>query len=403
MEIINLLNNDYRFSIPGSPIQSFALKLNNSLSDSSVLEIIHSDKNYKLIEYLGYVLNYAQYCYKNGNFFDLSYIDVSTLLACVEENFLDNWIDNVEISIEDLKYVLEDDYVDPKRLYFDTSITTTKKSEFLTDLLKNKSSDSSFPSKNVSTDVSIKNDLDYWVQALNLFHPIMPQPDINDIRYSAVIDGREYCIYGDAVVPWAQCQITAVSDISKFSTSDILNLFPDIRVYTRSQYLYQKYDNTEYDEDLGTVFKISGYTKSQIIKNIIEYPHLEGLDRIVKVKGVETLLPFWKHIELNGEIYPTTSVWSELPDTKNLPKTESFMNEYVVRKYILDSNNGVEHKYKMRGSLKPFLTLYANPAYYEKYGYDPLEIGKKCIEARRSFAFTRNPILKKLDVEEPYA
>ena len=221
--------------------------------------------------------------------------------------------------------------------------------------------------------------------------------DVRDVVGRIEKNGADYVVYSDYRIPSIQCQITAATQLSDFSDKAVLSLFPAIRLYTRSPYMYQPCDACEFDDDLGVVFKISGHTKKQVIKNIIEYPHLEFLDRWVKIKGRMTTLPFWKHIEIDGQIVPTVDVWKQLKDTKDLPCTESFMNEYVTRKYLLDREKGVVHKYPLRADLRPFLTLYAPESYYASKGYSSLEIGKKCIEARIAFKRSLNPILHAIE------
>lgn len=240
-----------------------------------------------------------------------------------------------------------------------------------------------------------ESDEKYWAESVRLDRPMIPQPDVGDIELSFEFMTYQYTLYGESVVPFNQSQITAVSDVNRFSKQDLLRLYPKIRLYTRSPYMYKRYDSMDFDGDLGTLFKVKGFTKKQMEKNVIEYPHLEHLDRRVKIKGKDVTIPFWKHIEIDGEIHPTVEVWDKLPDTKKLPKTESFMSEYVTRKYLLERDiKGVEHKFPMRGTLMPYLTLYAPSRYYEDKGYDVEELARKCVESRKSFKESRNPVIQ---------
>lgn len=238
-------------------------------------------------------------------------------------------------------------------------------------------------------------DPDYWVRAVSFETPFMPNCDVHNVIYKTNRGDTEYRIYGEAVKPWNQSMIGLDTDVNAFSDSEVLSLFPEIRVYLRGNELYHPVEGLDFDDDLGVIFHIKGVTKKQMIKNLIEYPHVFQFDRWVRKQGTLTTIPFWKHIELNGEMKSTASVWGtkELPDTKKLPKTKLFMNEYVMRKYIIEENKGIEHKYKMRGEIWPFLTLYAPPEYYEDHGYDPLEVGRACIRARQHLCYTRNPII----------
>lgn len=259
----------------------------------------------------------------------------------------------------------------------------------ITSLLDNKSNDT----KSSNDDSMI--DPDYWVRAVSFETPFMPNCDVHNTIYKTHRGDTEYRIYGEAVKPWNQSMIGLATDVNTFSDSEVLSLFPEIRIYLRGNELYHSVDGLDFDDDLGVIFHIKGVTKKQMIKNLIEYPHVFQFDRWVRKQGTLTTIPFWKHIELNGEMKATASVWGtkELPDTKKIPKTKLFMNEYVMRKYIIEENKGIEHKYKMRGELWPFLTLYAPPEYYEEHGYDPLEVGRACIKARQHLCYTRNPII----------
>ena len=304
-----------------------------------------------------------------------------------------------DLSEVELKDVLKSDYIDYKNI--SSEEVEESRNKFLAQILSQNTFESieldDIPSMESNQSVE---DNEYWIQSVRLDFPYIPQPDGNSKSVEFQSNSQTYCMYKEAMLPWNQSQITALTDCNEFSDSDILNLFPKVRLYTRSPYMYQQYEGLDYDEDLGVILKIKGFTKKQIKKNIIEYPHLVHLDRWVKQKGKDVTIPFWKHIEIDGEIIPTTSVWDKLSDTKKLPQTESFMNEYVVRKYLLEEEKGIEHKYPMRGELKPFLTLYADPEYYKGYGYDPIEIGKQCIASRVSFKRSRNPILKMLNAGE---
>lgn len=251
-------------------------------------------------------------------------------------------------------------------------------------------------------DVSV-SDEKYWTESVRLDRPMIPQPDIADVELSFEFQTHRYELYGESVVPFNQSQITSMTNVNRFSKDDLLRLYPKIRLYTRSPYMYKQYEGLDYDEDLGTLFKVKGFTKKQVEKNLLEYPHLEHLDRKVKIKGKDVTIPFWKHVEIDGEIHPTVDVWDKLPDTKKLPKTESFMSEYVTRKYLLERDvKGVEHNFPMRGTLLPYLTLYAPSDYYSEKGYDAEDLARKCVEARRSFKESRNPVIqayKTLNIE----
>lgn len=313
-----------------------------------------------------------------------------------------------ELSVKDF---LHDDYLDPSLIIYDASDESSlnildsanrtkvlksniRVSEF--DKIINQNEELTTESKKYSD--SNDNDVldaDYWIRSVSFDTPFMPNCDVRNIIYQTERGGDKFVIYGEAVKPWNQSMIGLATDVNSFSDDEVLKLFPEIRLYTRGNELYHSVDGLDFDEDLGVIFHIKGFTKKQMIKNIIEYPHIFQFDRWVRKNGDITTIPFWKHIELNGEMKSSSSIWgtNELPDTKKIPKTPLFMNEYIMRKYILEENKCIEHKYKMRGELWPFLTLYAPPEYYERYGYDPLVVGRKCIQARQHLCMTRNPII----------
>ena len=326
------------------------------------------------------------------------------LKSGVEKGFI---ISYDEFVLEaDLKDILGKSYFDKKEILWDPQEDNVLKVEEESE--KSSSSVTSFISKGLSQNFEDSDEAfsqssedsinlfseDYWSKAVSLDFPMYPNFDPTDVRIEFSYHGVNYKLYGESRKPRTQSEITMFSDPHVFSDGEILNLFPNIRLYTRSPYMYKKYSNVPYDDDLGVIFKISGYTKAQVKRNIIEFPYLENLDRIVKIKGKETTIPFWRNIEIDGEICSTIDVWDKLPDTKKLPKTESFMNEYVTRKYILDVQHGVKKSYPMRGTLESFLVLYNKPEYYEKLKYDPIMIGKKCIVSRKSYKESRNPVMR---------
>ena len=455
--VITVLTGDDRFIKHGSKLRILASNLYEVLNDRNIQEElisnIRSQKNF------AYFLNMLQYANQKSDYLiDLKFDE--EIVSNILQLGLDDALEYDSPGNLVLKEALKSDYIDFKDIDFtfeqpnlserqkflnrliENSTTTlheaqeskeekkketvklpdhkfeapklddynTKPIKVLQDAIK-ASETTSFKVKEyesptqvykskVRVDIDVE-DTQYWIDSVRLDFPVIPQPNIKVVLDSIETEHHRYCRYGESTLPWNQSQITSLTDINRFNKVDIMKLFPLIRLYTRSPYMYQKYEGLDYDDDLGVIFKISDYTEEQIKQNILEYPHLDHLDRIVKIKGKSTAIPFWKHIELDGEIVSTASIWDELEDTKILPKTESFMNEYVVRKYILDTTiKNVVPKYPMRGSLKPFLTLYDSPEYYEAHGYDSLEVGRKCVEARQSFKQTRNPVLR---LNEEYA
>lgn len=401
-DFLSLLTSDPRFIKQGSAFQRISSELAEVFADPEISATISSDV--RCLKNAVRFLNILMHANRLGDSEALTSYDKLEVLKVLQTGELPPYSDNL-LSV-DLQEVLKDDYLDYTSIDVDYDSDFEEFQNFSTKELF--SPDISEISGHMELDSEVSRlpssdstlDTEFWIRSVQLDLPFPAQPNGNSIFAKLSKNNTEYCVYGEGVLPWNQSQISAVSDVNRFSNKDILNLFPPIRLYTRSPFMYRQYEGLEYDEDLGVIFKIKGVTKKQFLKNLIEYPHLEHLDRVVKRKGEETTIEFWKHIEIDGEIYPTASVWDELPDTKKLPKTESFMNEYVTRKYIIECEKGIEHKYPMRGTLESFLTLYAPCSYYEGYKYDPIEIGKKCISSRISFKRSRNPVLKMIDNEE---
>lgn len=195
------------------------------------------------------------------------------------------------------------------------------------------------------------------------------------------------------IVPTMQREISLTTDVNIMTNADLMNLFPNRYINTRAAVMYTPVSGLEFDEQLGVIFPVEGFTTEQVRENIIKYPHFFQLDRWVK----DECLSFYSHIEIDGTLNDTLSFWDNLPESKVLPKTAEFIKEYVVRRYLLERDiKGIEHKYPMRGSLNPFLTLFTTPADYAKFGYgDPIALARQCVEARVSFFYTRNPVIAK--------
>lgn len=404
VELFSLLSSDPRFVKSGNQLKGLSYELVDAFSNTELLTWI--SENLNILKNTARFLNILLYANKFNDFQVFAIFRKEKLREIITTGEIQDYSESL-LDV-DLKDELQSDYIDYKELEIevDDNPFLASEVELCTSISSSQlfkpaeASKSAQPTTNIEENKNEKLGTDYWIKSVQLDFAFPPQPNGLSPHHVFEQNNIEYCIYDESVLPWNQSQISVLSDVNKFSKDDILNLFPPIRLYTRSPFMYQKYEGLDYDEDLGVIFKIKGFTKKQFIKNLIEFPHLEHLDRVVRRKGEETTLEFWKHIEINGEIYPTASIWDKLEDTKKLPKTESFMNEYVTRRYILECQKGIEHKYPMRGSLESFITLYAPPSYYEEHKYDPIEIGKKCIQSRISFKRTRNPILKMINNEE---
>lgn len=225
--------------------------------------------------------------------------------------------------------------------------------------------------------------------------PKIPQFNYDKVWAQGVVDSTRYVIYASRPeIPTKQNEISATTDVNSLLTSDVVKLYPNRFIRTRSEAMYIPIEGVEFDSTLGIILPIQGYNRTQLINNIIQYPHIYHLYR--EVNGV--MHSFYSHIEISGELQPILEVWDTLPDTQNLPKTPEFIKEYTVRRYLLERDiKHIQHNYPLHGSLHPHLTLFAPPEMYEDWGYADIEsIARQCVISRVSYKQTRNPILRRL-------
>ncbi len=223
--------------------------------------------------------------------------------------------------------------------------------------------------------------------------PMIPQFDVTKPWLQEVVNGQEYVIYTSLPgIPENQSQISVTTDISKMKSSDLLNLFPNRCIHTRAAVMYEPYGDLAFDENLGVIFPIEGFTHDEVRDNIIRYPHLYKLMRVVDGKFVS----FYQNIELNGELHDVLQVWNELPDSKYIPKSTEYIKEYVVRRFLLERDKlHAQTKWALYGTLEPFLTLFMESEKYATYGYaDSLALASQCVKSRVSYKQSRNPILR---------
>lgn len=230
---------------------------------------------------------------------------------------------------------------------------------------------------------------------LSIQPPGIPQVDFTKVRCSVMFGDRTYAIYESfPVIPSNQNQISITTDISKMSANDFHNLYPNCRILTRHQPLYDKSlaNGLEFHPVLGAIIPVEGFTTDQIIDNMVRYPHLYKLS---KLDGDE-IIGFYSTIEINGELHKTLKVWETLPESKVIPPIKDYMQEYVVRRYLLERDiKGVKHKYPMFGTLEPFLTLFTTPDEYIDLGYTDIDgMARQCVLSRVSYKRSRNPILR---------
>lgn len=224
---------------------------------------------------------------------------------------------------------------------------------------------------------------------LYLRAPQYPRMDTSKLFMSDYVGNEHFYMHPSLpIIPEKQTDISCTTDVKLMTDRDLMKLFPNRLIRTRAEVMYQPYGDIPMDEDLGLLIPISGYSKEDIRENIIKYPHFYQLTRLYNDEEIS----FYKHIEIDGKLFLTLDVWDSLPDSKLIPKTAEFIKEYVIRKYLLDRDHGVKQNYPLRGTLEPYLTLFAPPDFY---GEDPIELAKSCVTARVSYLRSRNPYIER--------
>lgn len=247
---------------------------------------------------------------------------------------------------------------------------------------------------------------------ISLLTSTMPAIDCTQIYLKSLdLAGRPIDVYPTLpTTPTNQCEVSATTNIDTMIDMDFLKMFPDEVIRARHPMMYGTFTDVvnihgdtmeiEVDEVLGYIPVINGYTREQIIDNIIKYPQFtywyrqEGRDRT----------PFTKYVEIDGELVPRMK-WlreSKDADLNNVPGNEYFIKDYMYRKYILDEEyGGIKHKYPPFGTYGPFMSLFMPKQLYQKFGYkDAASIGRQCVQNRIDFFRSRNPLFlmkKKMD------
>lgn len=247
---------------------------------------------------------------------------------------------------------------------------------------------------------------------ISLLTSTMPAIDCTQVYLKSLdLAGRPINVYPTLpTIPTNQCEVSATTNLDTMIDMDFLKMFPDEVIRARHPMMYGTFTDVvnihgdpmeiEVDEVLGYIPVINGYTREQIIDNIIKYPQFtywyrqEGRDRT----------PFTKYVEIDGELVPRMK-WlreSKDPDLNNVPGNEYFIKDYMYRKYILDEEYGaIRHKYPPFGTYGPFMSLFMPKGLYKKYGYKDLaSIGRQCVQNRIDFFRSRNPLFlmkKKMD------
>ena len=226
--------------------------------------------------------------------------------------------------------------------------------------------------------------------------PECPRFDTSKVWISANVDGDNLAIYTTLPeIPTCQNEISITTNVDAMTESELMALYPNQLIHTRSPKMYERYKELDYDEDLGCIIPIQGFTKEQVVDNIIRYPHLF---RLRKIGPDKQITKFFSSIEINGELLPIESIWDNLPEAQLMPRDAEFVKEYVIRRYLLEEENGMTHQYNIYGGLEPFLTLFMPCTDYIRKGYtDTLAIVKQCVTSRVHYKQTRSPILRRIE------
>lgn len=228
---------------------------------------------------------------------------------------------------------------------------------------------------------------------LYLQPPIVPRFSITPWM-SQTIGPDTFTIYpSEPRIPTKQNEISVTTDVSLMTDSDLMRLYPNQIIRTRAASMYSPVPGIEYHSELGLILPINGYTREELIQNIIEYPHIYKLQRVID----DQLSVFYTTIELNGELMNVADAWQLLPEAAIIPYTADFVKEYVVRRYLMERDRGTIHKYPMYGTLDKMLTLFAPASKYVEWGYpNVVDIARQCVSARVRYKSSRNPIIRRL-------
>lgn len=235
---------------------------------------------------------------------------------------------------------------------------------------------------------------------LYLRPPTYPQFDVSKPWIQTTVNNQAFVLYTTLpLIPTNQSEISVTTDISIMSKLDLLKLFPNRCIQTRHAMMYDmstipKTDlhKFEFDENLGVIFPISGFSLDDVRDNIIRYPHIYKLLRFVDGKYSS----FYQQIEINGMLHNTIDVWDTLDNIQCIPRTSEYIKEYVVRRYLLERDKlHLDHSKPLYGTLDPFLTMFMPSDKYADYGYNnPVQLAMACVKSRVAYKQSRNPIIR---------
>lgn len=371
------------------------------------------------------VILYVTDHFKNSNAFKqtVTYIINLITYSAYTGEYFDKWslnspfVEIPQVDEKDIEDALQDIYLTPDAIEWDVEptddpiiitnaessdagqvevTTSTNSTNVIADIIAESKSKSHVTMKsNSAVSTMLKEDepptskTDLYIQS-----PTVPQFDCNDIWFSCMDGADELVIYRTLPkIPTKQNEISCTTNVDQMTDAEVLKLFPNTIIRTRASIMYDRVDGLDYDSDLGVIFPIKDFTKEQIVDNIIRYPHLFKLQRLID----DEFKIFYTDYEVNGELRSIIDDWYNIPETKDIPYNKDYMKEYVVRRYLLERDiEHIEHKYPIYGSLNEFLTLFMPINDYKARGYtDSVQIGRTCVKSRVDYKITRNPIIRR--------
>lgn len=348
-----------------------------------------------------YALNVITYFVYSGDTlpFDWSVASPFTKLPDITEDQLEDVLgdlmlteDGIEWDVDVSDFNVESKDVEPAE---DTSSEDTSSAVLQSNSVSRKENNTSKEIKEEEVKEVLPSCLATPKQDLYIQSPSIPQFDYNK-PWMRGTDGADSLVIYTTLpeIPTKQNEISVTTDITKMTYNELMNLYPNHIIHTRSAVMYQPCNDIELDRDIGLILPVEGFSGDQLVDNIIQYPHIFKLSREVDGK----LVSMYSHIEIEGELYPTLDVWNDLPESRVIPRQSEFVKEYVVRRYLLERDiKHIKHKYPIFGSLDPFLTLFMPPTDYINRGYTDVEdIVKRCVLSRISYKQSRNPVIRRL-------
>ena len=298
-------------------------------------------------------------------------------IQILDDNVLESKLKDLYLYIKDIKWDIPETYADESESSKDTiEIQTYNK-----------------PYSDLHSSSEPTNKEDLYIRP-----PLVPQFDYSKVWLHKKCYNDDLTIYTSLPeIPTKQNEISITTDVDKMLDSDLMKLYPNRFIPTRSGCMYSKLDGVKFLPNLGLILPIQGYSEEDLIDNVVKYPHLFRLLKYTDDK----ITSFYSTIEIDGHLYDTLDVWDDLPESTVIPRDSDFIKEYVVRRYLLERDiSHIDHKYKMYGTLDPFLTLFTTPEEYSVLGYsDAIELARQCVRSRISYKYSRNPIIRRIENE----